>query len=109
MEPEYEDIFSHQTIFINFVVNNTQRLFFKLLMNRIYQTNQILKFVFIAVAMIIVVASTIFTNRLAEKLSVEETKKIEVWAEATRQLILSDESTDMNFLLNIIEATLLFR
>ena len=103
MDPEYEDIFSHQTIFINFVVNNTQRLFFKLLMNRIYQTNQILKFVFIAVAMIIVVASTIFTNRLAEKLSVEETKKIEVWAEATRQLILSDESTDMNFLLNIIE------
>ncbi len=72
-------------------------------MNKIYQTNQILKFVFIAVAMIIVIASTIFTNRLAEKLSVEETKKIEVWAEATRQLIIADETTDMNFLLAIIE------
>ena len=72
-------------------------------MKKIYQTNQILKFVFIAVAMIIVIASGIFTNRLAEKLSGEETKKIEIWAEATRQLVLADENTDMNFLLGIIE------
>ena len=72
-------------------------------MKKTYQTNQILKFVFIAVAMIIVIASGIFTNRLAEKLSGEETKKIEIWAEATRQLVLADENTDMNFLLGIIE------
>jgi signal transduction histidine kinase len=72
-------------------------------MKKIYQTNQLLKFIFIAVAAIIVVVSTIFTNRLAEKLSVEETKKVEIWAEATRQLLLADESTDVNFLLNIIE------
>ena len=72
-------------------------------MKKIYQINQILKFVFIAVAMIIVIASGIFTNRLAEKLSGEETKKIEIWAEATRQLVLADENTDMNFLLGIIE------
>lgn len=72
-------------------------------MNKVYQTNQILKFVFIAVAMIIVIASGIFTNRLSEKLAVEETKKIEIWADATRQLILADETTDMNFLLGIIE------
>ena len=72
-------------------------------MKKIYQTNQILKFVFIAVAMIIVIASGIFINRLAEKLSGEETKKIEIWAEATRQLVLADENTDMNFLLGIIE------
>ncbi len=72
-------------------------------MKKIYQTNQLLKFIFIAIAVIIVVVSTIFTNRLAEKLSVEETKKVEIWAEATRQLLLADESTDVNFLLNIIE------
>ena len=53
--------------------------------------------------MLIVLASTIFTNRLASKLSVEEQKKIEIWAEATRQLILADETTDMNFILKIIE------
>lgn len=72
-------------------------------MRKIYQTNQLLKFIFIAIAVIIVVVSTIFTNRLAEKLSVEETKKVEIWAEATRQLLLADENTDVNFLLNIIE------
>lgn len=72
-------------------------------MNKVYQTNQILKFSFIVGAMLIVLASTIFTNRLAGKLSVEEQKKIEIWAEATRQLILADETTDMNFILKIIE------
>lgn len=72
-------------------------------MNKVYQTNQILKFIFIVGAMLIVLASTIFTNRLASKLSVEEQKKIEIWAEATRQLILADETTDMNFILKIIE------
>lgn len=72
-------------------------------MNKVYQTNQILKFIFIVGAMLIVLASTIFTNRLAGKLSIEEQKKIEIWAEATRQLILADETTDMNFILKIIE------
>lgn len=72
-------------------------------MNKIYQTNQILKYVFSAVAMLIVIISTFFTNRLAENLAVEETKKIEIWAEATKQLIFADDDTDVNFLLNIIE------
>ena len=72
-------------------------------MKKIHQTNQMLKFIFIAVAVIIVVVSTIFTNRLAEKLSNEETKKIEIWADATKQLLLADENTDINFLLSIIE------
>ncbi len=72
-------------------------------MNKIYQTNQILKYVFSAVAMLIVIISTFFTNRLAENLAIEETKKIEIWAEATKQLIFADDDTDVNFLLNIIE------
>lgn len=72
-------------------------------MNKVYQTNQILKFSFIVGAMLIVLASTIFTNRLAGKLSVEEQKKIEIWAKKLRQLILADETTDMNFILKIIE------
>lgn len=72
-------------------------------MNKTYRINQILKFAFIIIAIIIVTGSTIFTNRLAKKLSVEETKKIEIWAEATRQLILADEATNTNFILMIIE------
>lgn len=62
-----------------------------------------LKFLFVVVATLIVLASAFFTNRLANRLSVEETKKIEIWAEATRQLVLADEDTDFNFLLRIIE------
>lgn len=72
-------------------------------MNKSYQSNQTLKIVFIVITIAIVLTSTFFTNRLTRKLSEEETKKIEIWAEATRQLILADETTNINFLLNIIQ------
>ena len=72
-------------------------------MNKTYHTNQIMKYGFIVVALIIVIVSTFFTNRLAKKLSDEEKKKIEIWAESTRQLILADETTNTNFILLIIE------
>lgn len=71
-------------------------------MNKTYQNNQILKFSFIAVAMIIVVVSTFFTNQLARALSVEERKKIETLAEATKQLISATPKTDLNFILKIL-------
>lgn len=71
-------------------------------MNKSYPNNQILKFSFIAVAMIIVVVSTFFTNRLARALSVEERKKIETLAEATKQLISATPKTDLNFILKIL-------
>ncbi len=72
-------------------------------MNKSYQKNQILRFIFIAVALVIVVASTIFTNGLAKALSIEERKKIETWAEATKQLNTSSESADLNFILKILQ------
>jgi two-component sensor histidine kinase len=75
----------------------------QLTMNKSYQSNQTLKIVFIVITIAIVLTSTFFTNRLTRKLSEEETKKIEIWAEATRELILADETTNINFLLNIIQ------
>ena len=48
------------------------------------------------------ILSTLFTNRLASALSKEEQKKIEIWAEATRQL-MSDEGSNIEFTLSIIE------
>lgn len=71
-------------------------------MNKTYQNTQILKFVFIAVAMIIVIVSTFFTNRLAKALSIEERKKIETVAEATKQLNSATQNTDVNFILKIL-------
>jgi two-component system, sporulation sensor kinase D len=51
----------------------------------------------------IVIASTFFSNKLAKSLAEEEYKKIEIWAEATRQTVLADEHTDLEFIISIIE------
>lgn len=72
--------------------------------NKLYELTQRLKLIFILVAIAIVLVSTLFTNRLAKTLATEERKKVEIWAEATRQLIQSNEESNINFSLSIIEA-----
>lgn len=64
---------------------------------------QSVKIILILTGSAIVVASTFFSNKLANSLALEEQKKIEIWAEATRQLILADETTDLDFIISIIE------
>jgi len=71
--------------------------------NKLYEITQRLKLVFILIAIAIVLVSTLFTNRLAKSLAAEELKKIEIWAEATRQIIVADENTNINFISKIIE------
>ncbi|MDD3080110.1 MAG: HAMP domain-containing sensor histidine kinase [Paludibacter sp.] len=61
------------------------------------------KLIFIVVGAAIIILSILFTNRLAHKLALEEQRKIEIWAEATKQLVQADPGTDINFILNIIE------
>jgi len=65
--------------------------------------SQHLKLIFILIGAGIVVASTYFSNKLGNELAQEEKRKIEIWAEATRQLILSDETTNLDFIISIIE------
>ncbi len=72
-------------------------------MKKIYNNLETLKYVFILIALAIVVFSVWFTNSLAHKLATEESRKIEIWAEATRQFILADENTDIDFVSSIIE------
>ena len=55
------------------------------------------------IALAFVVASVWFTNNLARQLAAEEQKNVAIWAEATRQLIMADEATDINFVSSIIE------
>jgi two-component system, sporulation sensor kinase D len=64
---------------------------------------QSIKIILILTGSAIVVASTFFSNKLARSLAQEEHKKIEIWAEATRQSILADETTDLDFIISIIE------
>lgn len=70
--------------------------------NKLYEISQRLKLIFIFVAVAIIIASTFFTNKLANSLAKEEKKKVEIWAEATRQIIVADENTNITFLTDII-------
>ncbi len=66
-------------------------------------TNTRLRTLFLFVALLIVIVSVLFTNNLANQLAEEERKKIEIWADATRQFILADENTDVDFVSSIME------
>ena len=72
-------------------------------MKRQYERYQTLKLIFIIIAAVIVLSSMYFTNSLVKKLSVEERRKMEIWAEATRQLVGMGENTNVAFSLKIIE------
>ncbi|KAB2814939.1 MAG: ATP-binding protein, partial [Paludibacter sp.] len=64
---------------------------------------QSVKIILVLTGAAIVIISTFFSNKLAKSLAAEEHKKIEIWAEATRQSILADENTDLEFIISIIE------
>jgi len=72
-------------------------------LNKIYEMYRHFRLVFIVIGAAIVIISTFYSNKLAKSLALEEQKKIEIWAEATRQFILADEHTNVDFVLSIIE------
>ena len=74
----------------------------RLNINKLYEVTRQLRLVFIFIAIGIVLASTIFTNRLANSLAIEERRKVEIWAEAIRQSILLDEGTNTDLIVKII-------
>ena len=51
-----------------------------------------------------VVAFLFISSRLADDLSIEERKKMEIWAEATRSVAGSDSNTDMALVLKILQS-----
>ena len=57
----------------------------------------------LVIALFIVAISVLFTNNLARTLQEEERKNMSLWAEATRQLVLADENTDIELCWSIIE------
>ena len=52
---------------------------------------------------IVVVISSLVTNHMVGQVAQEEQKKIQLWAEATRQLILADENDNIDLLLQVME------
>lgn len=61
------------------------------------------RLVFVGLSLVIIVASMFVTDRLAKSFAREEQKKIELWAEATRRFVLANETTDIDFILSVIE------
>jgi signal transduction histidine kinase len=54
-------------------------------------------------AIVIGMSSLIYTNNLVGRLKKEERKNIELWAEATRLISISDSSQNVDFLFSIID------
>ena len=61
-----------------------------------------IKYVLVAIAVVIAVGSLLTSNYLISDLKMEETKRMEVWAEAMRSLNLADDNTDLNLVLQVI-------
>lgn len=57
----------------------------------------------LGVLLIIVALSVSFTTRLANQFALEEKRKMELWAEATRQLIMADEDDNIDLILSVME------
>ncbi len=82
--------------FVCFIVLKTQAL-------DIYLKRKRAKILLLMVAIVIGVASLLYTNWLTKKMAQEERKKVELWAEAIKQLGSSDQldSDYLNFLLEV--------
>ena len=63
----------------------------------------ILSVVITALLVVVVVVSSLTTSHIVQKFKDEEQKKIELWAEATRNLILAEEGENIGFLLKVLE------
>ncbi len=61
-----------------------------------------IKVALIVIAILIAIGSLLTSNILTRDLQKEEANKMEVWAEAMRSLNLSDETTDLNLVLKVI-------
>ena len=57
----------------------------------------------IIAAVLLCVASLIFSNHLVNDLEREETTRMEIWTEAMRTFNNADENTDLNLVLTVIK------
>ena len=63
---------------------------------------RIIKFILIIIAILLGVASLVFSNVLVRDLAREESTRMEIWTEAMRTFNNADEGTDLNLVLTVI-------
>ena len=61
-----------------------------------------IKFILIVIAVLLGVASLVFSNHLVRDLSREESTRMEIWTEAMRTFNNADEGTDLSLVLTVI-------
>ncbi|MFT4222377.1 sensor histidine kinase [Dysgonomonas sp.] len=72
---------------------------------KLFENNRnLFKYLFIATAIIIVLASLVISHHLVKSLSKEERNKIEIWAEATKEMATDTVNLNMNLLLQILKS-----
>lgn len=70
----------------------------------IYARKQLWKLFLLLAALLIGIVSLWYTNQLVKKLSEEEKKKVELWAQGTRHLAnLSEDAGDISFVFEVIK------
>lgn len=62
----------------------------------------IFQWIFLTVSVLLIALFLFFSNKLAWSLGQEERTKMEIWADAYRQLLLADENTDMTIELKVM-------
>lgn len=70
----------------------------------IYDNREKWKVIFVFIAFSIALLSIFISNHFVKLLSKEEYNKMEVWAEATRQLAVASESEDQTLVLSVLQS-----
>ena len=72
---------------------------------KIFENNKLLlRYILIIVAIIIAFGSLIVSHYLVKDLSKEERNKIEIWAEATKEMASNNENLNMNLVIQILKS-----
>ncbi|MFT3995094.1 MAG: HAMP domain-containing sensor histidine kinase [Dysgonomonas sp.] len=69
-----------------------------------FKNNLAYRYLFVIVAMFIAVGSLVVSHFLVADLSREETNKMKIWAEATKEAAGSDDNVNMNLIVQILES-----
>ena len=71
-------------------------------MANIYDIRRYGKIAFFAIAVVVVAIFLYFFNSLVDDLSQQERERMEIWADATKEMITQQSGTDVDFLFSII-------
>lgn len=69
-----------------------------------FKNNLAYRYLFVIIAMFIAVGSLVVSHFLVADLSREETNKMKIWAEATKEAAGSDDNVNMNLIVQILES-----